>query len=128
MVEDVAAEVGGEPLAGLLKKLGSGLKVDLSGGHIDMAHIGGQGGKKGVDVPAFAIPGQEPGDSKGMTDVVQAGAGAALASDAALQQQFAEGLINRGMAQPTAELIDEQGGLGVGRRMAGTPLEPIWLL
>ena len=59
-------------------------QVDLSGMEIHVAHIGGQPGKPGVDILSVPIPGQQSVDRKGVSQVVDAGAGVLGVKDAAL--------------------------------------------
>jgi hypothetical protein len=60
------------------------LKVDLSGMDIHMAHIGGQPREPGINVLSIPIPGQQPLNRKGVSQVVDAGAGELAVTNPAL--------------------------------------------
>lgn len=55
-----------EALLDLFDQRRSGSQVDLSGCHIDMAHVGGKPGKPSVYVLTIPIPSLEPVNGKGM--------------------------------------------------------------
>ncbi len=67
-----------------LDQLGGSLQVDLSGVEIHVAHIGGQPGESGVEILSVPIPGQQPVNRKGVSQVVDAGAGVLVVTNAAL--------------------------------------------
>jgi hypothetical protein len=78
----------------LCNQLRGCLKVDVSGMDIHVAHIGSQPWKPGVDVLSVPIPGQEPPNRKGVSEIVDAGTGKLAVRDPALPQQVAEGLVD----------------------------------
>ena len=51
---------------------------------IHVAHIGGQPGKPGIDILSVPIPGQQPVNRKGVSQVVDARAGVLAVTDSAL--------------------------------------------
>jgi hypothetical protein len=68
----------------LLDQLRGSLQVDLSGVEVHMAHIGGQPGESGVEILSVPIPGQQPVNGKGVSQVVDARAGVLVVTNAAL--------------------------------------------
>jgi hypothetical protein len=68
----------------LLDELWGSPQVDLSGMEIHMAHIGGQPGESGVEILSVPIPGQQPVNCKGVSQVMDAGAGVLVVTDPAL--------------------------------------------
>ena len=97
-----------ETITDLFKQLGGGVKVNLSGSHIHMPHIGCQGREPGVDILTIPVPCQQSMDGKGMTQVMDTWAGMFIVSDAALFKQLPEGMMDGAMAQPAGPQIDEQ--------------------
>ena len=96
----------------LFDQLRGCLQVDLSGMDIHMAHIGGQPWKPGVDILSVPIPGQQPVNRKGVSQVVDAGAGELAVTDSALPQQVLEGLIDGAGVQAAGSLVEEERGVG----------------
>ena len=84
-----------------------GAQVDLSGMDIHMAHIGCKPRKSCVDIFSVPIPGQEPVNGKGVSEVVDAGAGVLAVGDTALSQQVPEGLIDGAVVQAAGSLVEE---------------------
>jgi hypothetical protein len=81
-------------LVDLFDQLWGGLQVDLSGMEIHMAHISGQPGEAGVDILSVPIPGQQSMNCKGVSQVVDAGAGVLGVMNPAPSQQVLEGLVD----------------------------------
>jgi len=70
------------------------LEIDLSGMDIHVAHIGGQPWNPGIDVLTIPIPGQQPLNGKGVSQIVDAGTGELAVRDSALPQQAVKGLVD----------------------------------
>jgi hypothetical protein len=96
----------------LLDQLGRSPQVDLSGMEIHMAHIGGQPGESGVEILSVPIPGQQPVNRKGMSQVVDAGTGVLGVTNPAPLQQVLEGLMDGAGGQAAGSLVEEERGVG----------------
>jgi len=68
----------------LLDQLRCSPQIDLSGMDIHVAHIGCEPWKSCVDILSVPIPGQQPMNRKGVSEVVDAGAGVLTVMDSAL--------------------------------------------
>ena len=88
------------------------LKVDVSGMDIDVAHIGGQPWKPGVDVLSIPIPGQQPLNRKCVSQIVDAGTSDLAVTDPALPQQVVEGLMDGAGGQAAGSLVEQERGVG----------------
>lgn len=96
----------------LLDQFRCGSQVDLSGMDIHMAHIGCQPGKPCVDILSVPIPGQQPVNRKGVSEVVYAGAGVLAVMDTALTKQAPKGLIDGAVVQAAGSLVDKERRVG----------------
>ena len=96
----------------LFDQFGGRLHVDLSGVDIDMAHIGCQVREPGVNIGSVSIPSQQPVNRKGVSEVVDAGAGVCAVMDTALLEQMPEALIDGALVEAAGSLVEEQGGVG----------------
>ena len=95
----------------LLDQLRCSSQIDLSGMDIHVAHIGCQPRKSCVDILSVPIPGQEPVNGKGVSEVVDAGAGVLAVMDSALPQQVPEGLVDGAVVQAAGSLVEEERGI-----------------
>jgi len=109
---DLIQVVGIKAPVDLFDQLGGRLHVDVRGVDIDMAHIGCQVRKPGVNIVSVSIPGQQPVNRKGMSEVVDAGAGVCAVMDTALPEHMPEGLINGRLVQGSGSLVDEERRVG----------------
>ena len=80
----------------LFGQLRRGPKIDLGGMDAHMAHIGCQPRQSCVYILSVPVLGQQPVDSKGMSQVVNTG-GYVFITNGTMRQQSSEGLIDRDM-------------------------------
>ena len=66
-----------------------------------MAHVGGQGGKQSLNIPAFVIPSQKPSAGKAVSEVMEAGTRTALSTaQTTVFQNPAKGEVGVAVIQP----------------------------
>ena len=69
-------------------------------------------GSLGVDVLSVPIPGQQSVNGKGVSQVVDAGAGGLVVTNPHLPQQVLEGLMDGAGGQAAGSLVEEERGVG----------------
>ncbi len=79
-----------------------------------MTHVGGERGEPSVDVLPITIPGQQPMNCEGMSQIVNSRDGVVVARNPTVAQQLMECIAYRGVAQMLLSLIQKQ---RAGRRL-----------
>jgi len=89
----------------LFGQLRRGSQVDLGGMDIHMPQIGCQPRQARVYIRTVPIPGQQSVNSKGVSQVMNAGGGVLAGGDSAPAQQLPKGSVDRDMMQAPGSLV-----------------------
>jgi hypothetical protein len=89
----------------LFGQLRRGSQVDLGGMDIHMSQIGRQPRQARVYIRAVPVPGQQPVNGKGVSQVMNAGAGVLAVGNGAPAQQLPKGVVDRDMMQAPGSLV-----------------------